>query len=328
MIGLNPIVLTGIAALTLAGQGQKGAVGPQPRPLDQALLAAVGRRDLKEIKKLVAKGADPDAEFVDHADVMEEPISDAGMLLTPLISAARSGDTDVVRTLLALGAKPNHKGRSGETALLWAVADGHQDSVRVLLAWGAKPNDSAYKGKPVLIFAVRLADAQLVTLRLLVAKGADVNAKDSSGQTALMEAVDDIVPDNVNFLIRMHAALNTQDHRGRTALMVAASLGSKSTVAALIAAHADVNIHDNKGWTALSIAQYALAHNGPLEGRMIYDGSIEGRADFVSEMHRAAKLQYGGIVKLLLKHGAKSSPIPSRRIALKSAGSHVRLVIR
>ena len=55
--------------------------------------------------------------------------------------------------LLTLGANPNHKGRSGETALLWAIAYKHAEVARVLLAWGAKPNDSAYKGKPVLEIA-------------------------------------------------------------------------------------------------------------------------------------------------------------------------------
>lgn len=311
MLGVNTIPIAVVIALALSGQGQSGAAAREPSTLDRALLVAVGQRDLKQIKRLVAKGANPDAEFVDHAEQMEEPICDPGMLLTPLISAARSGDTDVVRTLIALGANPNHKGRSGETALLWAIADSRPGVTRFLLAKGAKPNDSAYKGEPVLAFAARATSAaSYETIGLLVNKGANVNAQDTEGRTALMAAVNDLISDKAKFLIRRHAALNTQDHRGRTALMAATMLGSKPTVSALLAARADVNLHDRDGWTALSLANYALARGRPLEGGMIFDGSIEGRRDMVAEMNRAAKSQYGGIVRMLLKHGAKPSPAP------------------
>lgn len=320
MLGIRTISLAGMIALALSVQGQKGKVAHEPSALDRALLTAVGRRDLKQIKGLVARGANPDAEFVDHAEQMEEPISDPGMLLTPLICAARGDDADVVRALLTLGANPNHKGHSGETALLWAVADTHLDVTRVLLAWGAKPNDSAYKGKPMLEIAAgsTSAGAERV-IQLLLDKGANINAQDSEGRTALMATVNDLLTDKVDFLIRRHAALNTQDHRGRTALMYATMIGSKPTVSALLAARADVNVHDNDGWTALSLARYALAHGGPLEGGMVFDGRLEGREDFVGEMNRAAKLQYGGIVKMLLKHGAKPSPAPKRTSPAKAS---------
>jgi serine/threonine-protein phosphatase 6 regulatory ankyrin repeat subunit B len=305
MLYSNRIALAITIAVAVTGQAG------EPSAPDRALLVAVGQRDLKLIKSLVAKGANPDAEFVDHAEQMEEPICDPGMLLTPLISAARSADADVVRTLLTLGANPNHKGRSGETALLWAVADSHPDVMRVLLARGAMPNDSAYKGEPLLAIAARGTSSRSIEpIALLVSKGANVNAQDREGRTALMAATNDLQAERVKFLIRKHAALNTQDHRGRTALMSATMIGSKATVSALLAARSDVNIHDKEGWTALSLAKYALAHGGPLEGGMIFDGRIEGRRDMVTELNRAAKSQYGGIMRILLKHGAKSSLAP------------------
>ena len=72
---------------------------------------------------------------------------------TPLIEAAKKGDTEKVQALLAQGADVNAKDKGGFTALMDAAWEGHTDTVQALLAHGA-----------------------------------DVNAKDNNGDTALMMA--------------------------------------------------------------------------------------------------------------------------------------------
>ena len=54
-----------------------------------------------------------------------------------LLTAARNGNTDGVRTVLASGVDLEAKGNDGKTALMWAAAQGHADIVRLLLAKGA-----------------------------------------------------------------------------------------------------------------------------------------------------------------------------------------------
>jgi hypothetical protein len=58
--------------------------------------------------------------------------------LTPLMYAAMSGHTDIVRILLAEGADVNERSKNGKTALLLAVMGGHNDTVKMLLKNGAK----------------------------------------------------------------------------------------------------------------------------------------------------------------------------------------------
>lgn len=56
---------------------------------------------------------------------------------TPLIVAAATGQDDVVRALLALGADPNAQNAQGETAVIQAVWEKQPDIVRLLRAAGA-----------------------------------------------------------------------------------------------------------------------------------------------------------------------------------------------
>ena len=59
---------------------------------------------------------------------------------TPLMAAARSGDAESIRLLLAAGADPNVAETTlGETALMWAAAEDHADAIRALVAGGADP---------------------------------------------------------------------------------------------------------------------------------------------------------------------------------------------
>lgn len=63
---------------------------------------------------------------------------------TPLMFAAKTGASDLIRMFLELNADINQEDKSGNTALLFASASGHVAAVRILLNNRAilKPNIS------------------------------------------------------------------------------------------------------------------------------------------------------------------------------------------
>jgi len=100
----------------------------------------------------------------------------------------------------------------------------------------------------------------------LLEKGADVNAKDNWGRTALMKAVDGAITDIyrnerhteiVAMLLENGADINAKSDNGWTALMGAICFGQAEIVVMLMEKGADVNAEDNNGNTAL---HYASKH--------------------------------------------------------------------
>jgi hypothetical protein len=73
---------------------------------DGDLIQAATRGNLREVKRLVAKGADVNAK-ADHG-------------YTALMVASRNGHSEVVKLLLAKGADVNARSSGGETALILA----------------------------------------------------------------------------------------------------------------------------------------------------------------------------------------------------------------
>ena len=101
--------------------------------------------------------------------------------------------------------------------------------------------------------------------RVLIAAGADVNAKVRSGplpgQTALISgSFDGGNADTVKVLIAAGADLNAQDAQGSTALATAARYGKLEIVEALANAGADVN---TRGGTAMTPLAEALFQESP-----------------------------------------------------------------
>ena len=125
---------------------------------------------------------------------------------TPLMYAALYGDTALVKRLLTSGADPNASNAAGATALMWAVP--HTDRMDLLVAAGADVNARSQDGRTPLLIAAGIVGAHSA-VELLLENGA-VPARAVSGDLApLREAarVDD--PDSFQALIDYGADLSS-----------------------------------------------------------------------------------------------------------------------
>jgi len=113
---------------------------------------------------------------------------------TPFLRAALSGDTDAMRLLLSSGADPGIPTFAGTTALMaaagvnWVVAQTYTES------------------------PAKLLEAIAMCLEL----GADINASNSMGLTALLGAANRGSNDIIRFLVDNGASLDVVDAEGRT----------------------------------------------------------------------------------------------------------------
>jgi len=87
--------------------------------LNEPLVTACRKGDLREAERLLSKGASPDAYGVDFVE-------------TALIAASKSGNAEIVALLLRRGANVYLEDSAGKTALQWAKERGNNDVARLL----------------------------------------------------------------------------------------------------------------------------------------------------------------------------------------------------
>jgi uncharacterized protein len=105
----------------------------------------------------------------------------------PLVQAAQQGDSQTLEALLSQSADPNQKDAGGLTALILSARAGSAPAVAALLRHGANPNvRGGIHGWTPLMHAVH--KNQLSAAQALLDGGAQVDARGSSGETALMMA--------------------------------------------------------------------------------------------------------------------------------------------
>ena len=240
---LFPLTLAPVA-LFLGGFGWLTYARVQFVRLRAPLISAVKAKDAARVRKLLDRGADPDArDRMDtgpgglrglfRAMLGRNPDAKSNKGQTALMLAASNQDATSVQLLLERGADVNARGEGNWTALMCAVGRRNTEIVKLLIARGAHVNIRSIYGMTPLIIAADAA-GPISIFRLLLEKGADVNVKEEiTGQTPLAWAASDGRNDMVRHLLERGADVNAREFQGKTVLRLAEDLKHVETVALL-----------------------------------------------------------------------------------------------
>ena len=289
-----------------------------------ALMWAISERHSNVARRLVERGADIRAR------------STGGY--TPLLFAARVGDLESAKMLIAAGADVNDTTPDQASALVVAVVRGHASLAIDLLERGADPNAGA-AGYTALHWASGSWETELTgpngidaqgaeewrslagvpgdkidLIRALLARGADPNAR-------LTKA-----PPRVGYtqLPVEHRVVGVNPYPGATPFLLAAMAGDVDVMRILADNGADPRLASNDGTTALMVAaglgRY-LAESRVTEPRALATVKLAlelgGEINAVNDsgnaaLHGAAHTKADTIIEFLAKNGAELN-LPNKR---------------
>jgi ankyrin repeat protein/serine/threonine protein kinase len=258
------------------------------------------------------------ASMKGHADVVRLLLDVRGLLLdasneneaTSLHVASESGFAEVVELLVANRVDVNARDRWKRTPLLIASFEGHVKVVKLLLeACDIIVDAVDENGATPLHIAVHFNWGEVV--ELLVAKGANVNAKDVQQHTPLLVASFRGHANVVQLLLGARGVLiNAADGNGSTSLHVAAECGRSEVVGLLLSKGANVNAVIRAKRVPLCMA----SANGHVEVVHLLLNAPGVIVDAVDEDGRtplqfAAIFGHVNVVALLLENGANVNAV-------------------
>ena len=178
-----------------------------------------------------------------------------------IVNAARQGDAARVEALLQEG----HSGdsRSLDAALLAASLQGHADVVRVVLGHGAQVNARDSRGQSPLYLASW--KGHRTAAETLLDGGAEVDAREQNGWTPLMIGSAEGFSNIVEFLLERGANPNLRNVYGRTALHYAAMYGYSNIVERLLTHGADAAIREEESGETPAMVAARFGHNDTAE---------------------------------------------------------------
>ena len=277
-----------------------------------ALMWAVAQQHPDVVETLIALGADvharsaPQPRRIHTRTAGFNPTGVIDTVLggnTPILFAARQGNLEAVRHLVAAGADVNDTAATGTSALVVAAHSGHTALALFLLEQGADPN-AAEAGYTALHAATLRGDETLAAA--LLAGGADPNAPVVRGSQGRRNSPDYVLDHDVV---------------GATAFWLAAHFAAPGVMRVLADGGADPLIVMADGTTPLLAAAAArrrrepgLAANPVADERLVLEAAraaIDAGVDVDAAdaagntaLHTAARRRLDTVVRLLAGRGA------------------------
>lgn len=144
-------------------------------------------------------------------------------------------------------------------------------------------------------------------VKLLVARGAQVNVRDRDGMTPLMRAI--VLRDlrMVKLLLDAGAQINTTDHRGHTAFTHAILRSDADILKLLIARGAETDVVTAMGTTPWSIAQ-RMREAALIMPERDHEHTHAGQAGHAMRSKAESLVQTQAVLDVLVKAGVKQKP--------------------
>lgn len=255
-----------------------------------------------KLKVLLENGANPNA------------ISNNGE--SALILAIKSfGGLRVAKELLNSGANPNQEDSHGKTALVYFVSgaqystlDGLDEVAEALITAAAKVTAFSKDDTLVMRAAQFSSMSNNVSLKLLLAAGANRRGSDKDGRNAIMLAAmlsGDRGHEAVKMLLDAGVDPNQRDQNGGNALMLAArSTYNPSTFQTLLNAGVDAHTCDVNGMTTLMVAASNSAESGDRVRALIEAGVSIDAVDEAGNTALIYAAENGHSLESLLGAGA------------------------
>ena len=242
-----------------------------------ALHWAAHRDDLEMAKLLIEAGANVNVS------------NDYG--ITPLSLAGTNGSSRMVRGLLQAGADPNATRETGESVIMTISRTGNLEAVKTLLAYEPDLNQPENRrGHTALMLAIEQGHSQVA--KLLIERGADVNARSNTNFTPLLFAAQRNDLDSVQALLAAGAELDGLTPEWGSALVLAAARGHEDLALLLLEEGADPNAADKN--------QIATLHYAMLPG-LAYLGGVPVHINASAYVYRPMMKK---LIQELLNKGA------------------------
>ena len=187
-----------------------------------ALHAAVLRGNVSLVQALLERGAKPELPLTKPTPARrygnEYAFGDHLVGTTPYFLAAKFGELEIMRALAAAGARTRVQASDGSTAIMVAL---DTPATRTGNAEGFGSDRRDRYGLITAVTPEQMEADALAIARLAIELGGDVNAVDSSGNTALHLASSKAFTRVIELLAARGADVNARNRRGQTALAIA-----------------------------------------------------------------------------------------------------------
>ena len=177
---------------------------------------------------------------------------------TPLYIALRQKRLDIAKKLIDAGADVNApSAENGMTPLIIATSTAGKlqkkaEDVMNNAQGYTQSQVSEIKLKKYIMHQMNIAQKMLT---MLIEQGADVNQETPFGTPLMNAATSPWNTDLIDTLIKSGAQVNARDRKGRTALFYGELFGGDKISTKLLEAGADIDIKDNAGKTYLEISE-------------------------------------------------------------------------